>query len=508
MNTDTDQSTPQATDYGPVIRDPVAFARSILGLQLGRTQIDILRSLAAHQRTIVVSGNGVGKTFAAMVGLLWFLCTRPDSVCLSTSRDFTAMTDTAYKPLKGLFETAQDAPYIPAQGGEAHAPPYIEMPAVDWYYRGISPSRPGGLEGRHNADCMVVIDEADKPEITADHFESAGTSITDRDDRMLAIANPPRDETDVVYDKMQSERWHTVQFSSFDSHNVRVEQGQTDAPPLPGLVTLDVIRADYEEWNGRDWPGDEAAQQSHTNDSLDSRWFRRRLGRIPPAGASAHRPISTTDVESAFDRTATQPTGIDRPRGLAMDVARHGGDTNVPIGLFGDHIEVFDSWTGTDHNANETRIRKLIAPEWDARFAIDAQGEGSGLADRIQNFYPERYRFNAGANAVDATKYKNCWTEGLDLLGDVLQTGSFSDPRLREELLAAARVIEYEERYYASRDTTVLKATSKDAVADQLGRSPDYLDAALMACWAASVTPRHDTGGPTLTSTPARKPHF
>jgi len=61
------------------------------------------------------------------------------------------------------------------------------------------------------------------------------------------------------------------------------------------------------------------------------------------------------------------------------------------------------------------------------------------------------------------------------------------DRRLREELLAAARTVTFEERYLASRGesgATVLEATSKQAVTDSLDRSPDHLDAAAMAVWA------------------------
>jgi hypothetical protein len=121
--------------------------------------------------------------------------------------------------------------------------------------------------------------------------------------------------------------------------------------------------------------------------------------------------------------------------------------------------------------------------------AIDAVGEGSGLADRLQHRYPDVCRFKAGSAAAQADEFRDKWAEALADFGNFLgDSGSFNDRRLREELLVAARTITFEERFLSSRGrngSTVLQASKKSAVKANLGRSPDFLDASIMAIWAS-----------------------
>lgn len=459
----------------------VRFAEEVLGLTVTAPQRRVLVALAKHERVHVESGNGVGKSFIAAVANLAFLFGNPDSTNMATSGTYSVLSDVLWKPMRSLFKHAQREYGLPGRCLEN--PPRL-LVDDEWYFKAVSPTHPDNLEGRHAGTMLVTIEEVDKPDITADHFDSAGSMLTDSSDRFLAISNPPRDETNVAYDLAQSDRWHTIRFSSFESHNVQVDAGEIAGEKIPGLVDLETIRDDWEAWNREEWPGYETARNSDARDDLDTRWYRRRLGVMPPDAASAHRPFSVADVEAAFERDFE--TRTDAPEGLALDVARAGGDSNVFAAKWGDVLDLEAPWSGVDHNENEARVRQLIERRWTAPFAVDAQGEGSGLADRVKQFYPQLRRFNAGGDAFAKREYKDNWSEGLAYLGQFLRNGgSFSSRRLREELLAAARVVEFEERYYSSRNTAVLKATSKDAVKDQLGRSPDALDAAYMAVWAA-----------------------
>jgi len=297
---------------------------------------------------------------------------------------------------------------------------------------------------------------------------------------------------------MQSDRWHVIQFSSFKSHNVQVDAGGVNAPKIPGLVGLSTLKADWEEWNGEEWPGLEQARTAHERRTdLDERWYRRRAGIVPPDGAAAHRPFYPDDVKTAVnqnhvpretaDSYATEHSGS--PVGIGIDVARKGGDSTVVCKLYEDHAR-FSTWSLSDHTENEQRIRSLLeghrtAPET----AIDAVGEGSALADQLRETFPAVYRFKAGSKPDGedaATEYYNKWTEGLVALGRRLSSIGIEQrgaTRIREELFAASRVVSLEEQRRRSGD--VLKATSKSEIKEHLGRSPDSLDALVMAAWVA-----------------------
>jgi hypothetical protein len=492
----------------------VDFGRDFIGLRFADTQRRILRACARHQRVMIVSGNGVGKSYAVAALILAFLYTNPDSTVMGTSGTYSQFIDTMWRPMKNMWKELQDKG-LP--GRKLEGSPEIRV-EDDWYAKVVSPRDPGNVEGRHADDILVVIEEADKKNIDDRHFESAGTSITDSSDRMVAIANPPSDESNIVYEKMNSDRWHTIQFSSFESHNVKVDAGLVDAEIIDGLVGLCTLADDWEAWNERSWPrapeqwdgdypgayaiknklehGDIDREQAvstfrpgfkvvrQDDHDLDERWFRRRMGEIPPDTAAVYRPFTVADVDAAVEAT----TDVEPYRGIGWDVARKGGDWNVICAYDGHTIEVVERWKGADHVAGYDVFREYARPHRDARLAIDAQGEGSGKADDAKQEFGSRVtRFNAGAKPAEEQKFYDKWAEGLYHLGQALDGGAVTGDKIDEELRIAAREVSFSEKYYASRDSEVLKATSKDVIKDRLGRSPDVLDAAMQAVWAVDA---------------------
>lgn len=468
----------------------ITVTEDFLDVDLTSVQRRILRAVGEHQRVHIQSGNGVGKSFTAAVLNLAFLLRHPGSTNMATSGTYSVLSDVVWKPMKSMFRRT-DLP-----GRCLESPPRIKIDD-DWFFKCVAPRYPGNLEGRHAETMLVTIEEVDKPDITQDHFDSAESMLTSGDDRILAISNPPQDEANVAHQLKEDDRWHTIQFSSFDSHNVQVDAGETSGDRIPGLVSLDTIRDDWKNWNGESWPGLETARTAHARrDSLDSRWYRRRAGVIPSSSAATHRPFSVDQVTSAWQRSV-EDIVLEAPSAVGIDVARS-GDRTVMVGVHGDTLRVHYAERGANHTSQEAALRGLL-DEWpDMTVAVDAVGEGSGLSDRLQQAYPDVHRFKAGASADEATEFKDCWSEGLYALGRWLRDdGVLEDHRLREELLVAARTVMFEERHLASRGrdgATVLEASPKRDVEDQLSCSPDYLDAALMATWAAeghASRPRH-----------------
>lgn len=493
----------------------VRAARELFGSELAETQERILRAVATNRRVLIVSGNGVGKSYAVALLILGFLYSNPDSMALLTSGTYSLLEDTTWKPMKSVFRSARDDVGLP--GRTLDSPPKLETEMGDeWYFKAVSPTNPGSLEGRHGPDVLVVIEEADKPEIEAGHFDSAGSSVTDANDRMVAVANPPEDESNIVYEKMQSDRWEVVQFSSFESHNVRVDRGELDAEHIPGLVDLPTVAEDYEAWNGEPWPetpadwpgaaemidavdagrldretlidqlrpGVETARQKI--DGLDTRWYRRRLGVIPPDDSTKPRPWTVGDVEDAEARWDRIHHGQHRDA-IGIDVARKGGDRTAVAEITGRELLISASRSGLDHTQNEQVIsERLDAEVIEGGVAIDAVGEGSAIADTIRRRYPDVQveRFLAGSAAGDSEKYDNARTEALQMLGEFLRAGGAVEPGsdLADELKSHARYCHYEE--HILKDSTVYRATPKDEIAEEIDKSPDYTDASALAAWA------------------------
>lgn len=500
----------------------IDFNRKFLHEELAEVQKEVLRAVANHRRVLIVSGNGVGKSYIVALLKLAFLYSNVDSTVMGTSGSYQQYIDTMWRPLENMHRHLE-ALGMPGEtkGGNS---PMLEI-SDDWFINVVSPRDPEDLEGRHASKVLVVIEEADKEYVTEQHFESAGSSVTDSGDRMIAIANPPSDEGNVVYDKMQSNRWHTVQFSSFDSHNIQYDIGNEDYY-IEGLVDLPTIADDWESWHPEEWPearvewnkryseeypgvsslldrqeqgemerediveilrpGFEQVRQAHEERTdLSENWYRRRAGIIPPDTAQVWRPFTLEDVTEAVQADLPVPDG--KPVAVGYDVARQGGDWNVIAARFQDRIHIIDRWQGVDHNANYRMITAYLR-QWDEPpFGIDAQGEGSATADRIRERHPTR-RYKSGTKASQTTRFKYKWDESLWQLGQFLKDGGkiSGHDKIEEELAAAAREIEIEENFYASRNDEVMEMTPKEAVEERLGRSPDILDAVLICQWVAS----------------------
>lgn len=470
--------------------DPVPVVEDYLGVQLAETQAEIARAISEHPRVLIVSGNGTGKSYGVSIYALAFFLFNYNSLTMITSGNYDLLTDASWRPMKSIHKHVQSRdPDCP--GRRLESPPRIESGVTDeWFLRYISPRYPDNLEGRHARRALVVIEEADKPDITAEHFDSATSTASSQEDRLVAVANPPTDKGNIVYEKMEDDRWHVINFSSFDSHNVQVELGERDDDTIPGVVSLDLIREDWEAWNSQPWPGVEHARQFQSD--LDPRWYRRRLGVMPPSGAGVLRPWYERDVDTAVGRWDPDDTYPVERDSLGFDIARGGGDRTAGVERRRDLLEVvLERGSPGDHTVNEDLILDVYdrAPV-EGETWIDAVGEGSGVADNIRMKRPNVKRFQAGNEARDDSEYRNRGTEALIRLGNFIQEKAVIKPgsSLEKELRMGARVYELEER--TLRENTVLFAKGKDEMKKTayLGRSPDILDAASLATYAQIET--------------------
>ena len=518
---DSADREPPAHYYANRPQGYIDWIEDYLGVGLTDKQKEIVREVHENQRTIIVGANGFGKSFTMVCLSLAFLFVNFPASVLSTSGTYGKLRRTYCKPLQKLHDQTWGIP-----GRYLQYPPRIVIDGYpDVFLEASAPRDAGELEGVHNKHTLGIVEEADKKAVDEEVMSSMESLMTDEHDRIVVIANPPKDEANVVADLMDDPSWRTLRYSSFDSHNVQVEMNHDDpyetdefGDPImndrtghyqlkpevtgqmkDGLVRLSQVRADWESWNGSEWPGTEKAMNSEEMDNLSRAWYIRRLGVMPPITADVHRPFDLEDVKAAYARSPVRRRAT--PTGLGLDVARGTGDYNALAAVYDREIEILDFWHGTDHIENEEKVRELINPSWSCPFAVDSVGVGDGLSDRISTFYPNRVRFNAGANGAEPARFSNMWSEGMWWTGEVLRDGgSFGHSRLREEMLAAARSLTFNEKYRGKYDSTVLNLDSKAKVKDRLGRSPDILDAGYMAVWASQCG-RSMAGRSTVPST-------
>ncbi|WP_135535385.1 hypothetical protein [Halostella pelagica] len=471
-------------------------AEDWFGVTLSPEQREILEHVADHQYTHLEGGNGFGKTFGIVALALAFHKRHYPSSVVVTSGTYGKLKRTFCADAEGLHGSS------PLFGEWKWSPnPHIDVDGEPtWQFEVISPEDPGELEGVHNDHVLVIVDEADKKDVDLETLDSMDSLISDQNDRMVVISNPPEDETNAVANMseigLEPEK---LRFSTFDSHNVHVELGHRDGERIPGLTGPHKLKKKWEAHNGEVWPGyDEARAMSLPGNSefrkdLNTLWYRRFAGIMPPAGATKNRPIEPDLVDAGYVEDGIDDSGS--RQGSGIDVARS-GDRTVQIDERMGVLTVEYSEPGTDHTVQFDRMWGQLDEDPNSQISIDAVGEGSGKADDTAKRYPNVDRFKAGANAVQSDEYKDRWTEGLCELGKWLERGGeFTDSRLRKELKIAARELTLEERYVKGRNEQVYVADPKTDVKDRLGHSPDHLDAAIMAITAAEgLQPEEDDG--------------
>jgi hypothetical protein len=480
-------------------------AQDWYGVELSPEQREICEHVARHQYTHLEGGNGFGKTFGIVALSLGYHRRHYPSSVVVTSGTYGKLKRTFCADAEGLHNNSpfnEDTKWWP-QGTWKWSPnPHIDVAGEPtWQFEVVSPEDPGELEGVHNDYTLVIVDEADKKDVDLETLDSMDSLISNRNDRMVVISNPPEDETNAVANMGEvGLEPSKIQFSTFDSHNVQVERGAREGNRIPGLTGLHKLKKKWEAHNGEAWPGYEEARAMSTRGTntfrsdLNTLWYRRFAGIMPPAGATKNRPIDPDLVDVGFV-DANELDAAGRRAGTGIDVARS-GDRTVQIDERRGTLAVEYSEPGTDHTVQFNQVWSNLEGDPDSTISIDAVGEGSGKADDTAKRFPDVDRFKAGATAAQSDEYKDRWTEGLCELGKWLERGGeFADTRLRKELKIAARVLTLEERYLKSRDEQVYVADPKDDVKNRLGHSPDHLDAAVMAiCAAKGLIPEEDDG--------------
>ena len=484
-----------------------------LGILVTEAQAEICQALAQNKQVLVVTANSLGKSYIlAAITLVWLLCRYP-ATALATSGTERKMRRTYCKPVESLHKNGR----VSLPGKYKSRPERIEFDNdPEHFWEATSPKDAGELEGAHEAFTLAIIEEADKPEVDEDVIEAMRSLASDDKDRLIAIANPPEDETNSIYPLMDHPKWEVLRFSTFDSHNVQVDIGHVEGPKIDGIADVSKLRDDWEEYHPSiPWPGVEKARRisapkldasgdpvfttaDHLEDNpdfeddLSKRWYRRRAGIIPPEGASVHRPFGVSLVREAWERGERLGHPLENlptPDGSAVDVARS-SDRTVLGTVYGNILHIEYAERGTNHLDQGAEIEQKLQPKPRHPIAVDFIGHGSAIHDQLDESFPDVGKFEAGSTAYQETTYYDKWTEGMALLGEWLADGGIIlNPELRKELLAAAREVEYTEKHYASRGENgaeVLKLSSKDDIKERVGYSPDLLDAAMMAVWAAS----------------------
>ena len=485
------------------------FCEDLLDFERTYVFNQIAEALESNRQTLVIGGNGLGKSYGTSALAIAALYCNPNTVVPVTAGNGDTVKNSIWKNVKSLWRNS------PLFGDYKDNDRSLHTEIDDkWFLECHSPKNPEDLEGDHNNSVVYIIEEAEKPGVTGEHIDSARSTLAE-DDHILVLCNPPTDEGNIVYELANRDSWNVLRFPTWESRNARVDRGIVDDEKIGGLSGVGKMREDWVEYHDEDWPGVEEAilvsspyldgngnptirpsEKDRENPDfqadLHTKWYKRRVGIVPPQGAETWRPFTITGVEQAYHREFHNVRHT--PEALGVDIADK-SDRTKAIGLHGDKAVLeYDSQKSLP--AQESDLIEKIHNWPDMDGCVDGIGRGAQIAQELASRFPRFREF--GNNEVPTNDdYRHKWEHGLKLIGDWLEVGSFDDGDLYEELKVAARVIEYSRNHLKSRGK-VIEATSKDEVKQALGRSPDTLDALLMCLYARETDSMEKKASPTF----------
>lgn len=446
--------------------DPVAWWRDFLGppYPFGpewdgcrEYQVEILNSIADTRTTNVVTGHGVGKDFTMGRVPLWWLCTRPNGIVLTTAAKDKQVEVILWGELRKAYKGSR----VPIGGDLAPTAASLRF-SEDHYALGMVAKDPNALQGFHApGGVLVIVDEAaGVPPWALEAFESCASND---DSRIVKFGNPTCSHEHPFYKECRLPDVpgvrRTIHVSTLETPNY--VHGSDIIPGLSGRAYVEDMRRKYGE--------------------SSIIYATRVLGKFPPKSATGL--ISYADVEACRIRSRGFEVEHTAPRHLGVDVARYGEDDTIATIAQGGHA--FRPHGGTIHGASGPDVARRVAElieEWDCvSVAIDVGGVGVGVVDTLydlqaQGDIPAAVEIlpnDFGARATDPREHADRRTELWYGLRDWLRDhGAIEiDEGLEEELLAPS---------YKWAGTAV-RLEPKDAIKKRIGRSPDRADSLALA---------------------------
>lgn len=492
--------------------NPVLWSEEVLGIMLWSKQREVLESLAKNKRTAVKSCHSVGKTVLGSIAACWWGSTREDSMIQSTAPTYQQVHGQLWENIRKQHQNANlrgritlgDKWLVGRERGGRSKEILIgegKKPAD---------SNIHGFHGTHRPDgVLAILDEGCG--IHESIFTGAEAITTARVDRILTTGNPddPNTEFGRIFREGAGE-WNLITISAYDTPWFtgeaeemieRAKQLDADRDKVAAInerfgtddmnpyMTRTMAILDHmpdPEWiesRRRDWGEESARFQSKV------------LGEFPKT--SVDSLFSGSDIETGRNNIPDEnPTGF---RVLGVDVARYGGDKTVVAMNEGGNVTILGAYNSMDTMEVSATVHKLAVDHVVDQVRVDGIGVGAGVVDRLvalSRTSPNQYvvvEMTAGSRAPDPTLHRNSRAYWYDTLKYQLRNSLVSLPTDQAVLSSDESVAKPATQYAKDllREMTgikyaypngVLQIESKEDIRRRGDKSPDFVDAVVMAC--------------------------
>jgi hypothetical protein len=469
-------------------RDPVFFVEHALGHMTWSKQREILRSVAANERTAVRASHSVSKTYSAAEVAVWFLNCVPNSKVITTAPTWTQMAKLLWTEIRAIYARSRVA-----LEGECLMTE-IKTDDPDHYAIGFSTDKPARAEGWHAPAILFILDEAKG--IPQWLWDSVRGSMTGGFCRWLVISTTDGVQVGEQFWKVfqgDNTGWNRIHISALSSPFVTSESFRgIDVPDLQRpdrfsrrlVETKDVMI----QMAGPAW-----IEECRKEWGEESVLFQTKvLGEIVDAGADSI--IKLSQVNRMFENDGVKNFDATGQEEIGVDVARGGEDDTVMYRRKG--LKVTASKVVPPKQMPEKAKLVYLAHEVEAfadfnkeiRIKTDDTGVGGGLTDILQADGYDVVPVNFGAEAMAPDKYPNTVSEMWFEVGkNVHEIACPADERLKAEL------VNRKQKPLDKKGRRVVEPKA-DYKARFGGRSPDKADAFLLTFYNPARSIGFDSG--------------
>lgn len=451
--------------------DPVVWTQERLREHVWSMQGEVMRSLIHHRRIAVRSAHGVGKSHLASRVAAWWLDVYPvDEAFIVT----TAPTMSQVKSI--LWRYIRQAHRRGGLRGTINTTEWHIDGDLVGIGRKPSDYDEGAFQGIHAARVLVILDEAGG--IDESLWVAADTLAVNEDCRILAIGNPD-DPGSHFRHVCESELWHQVKISAFDTPNF------TGEPIPPGLAKV-LISVGWQREKAQEWGVDSPLYVS----KILAEFPKDDPGKVVRWShlVACRRP---SDDEPAAEQLV--------PVELGVDVAGGGSDMTVIRERRG--VTLGREWEHREDDSEKVaaHIADAVIETGATTVRIDSTGIGWGIVGLVRKLLREARNgcHVEGVNAASSpsagsgvstdgrptTGFLNARAEMWWTMRELARAGGMDLSQAENADTLVVQLAEPTWSVNASNGKIVIEP--KEEVRRRLGRSPDNADAALLAFYTA-----------------------
>lgn len=340
--------------------DPEAFLEDMLCIKCDDWQSEVAADVAAHDKTAVKSGQGVGKTALEAGLIIWFLLCRPYSKVIATAPTMQQLYDVLWAEIAKWLDSSMVKNFLTWTKTKV----YVAGDSERWFATAKTATKAENMQGFHEDHMLIVVDEASG--VADPIMEAILGALTGKDNKLLLMGNPNRIDG-VFYDAFNKDRdkYRTHTVSSRDSSRTSKDN-------------IEMLESKY---------------------GKDSDVVRVRIdGQFPKGALDSFISLETVELACEKDnRVKPEDIAAADTLHIGVDVARFGDDKTVITPRISAKVFEFRKYSKKDTMETAGNVIRCCM-DYMKRFTnlrqciikVDDSGVGGGVTDRLREVIKEQ----------------------------------------------------------------------------------------------------------------------